>query len=145
MRGAGAYLLSRPLLHLAAYVGVRATDFDLAAISEPFLELVASDLGEVIKLSILDYEGVLMLAAAQGRRESALTVAPGQRMPIHTRAASNLMLAPLSPENPHYQLSRPLMKFTAKTIADLKQLKSKLARIRRLGWAQDKGENAPHI
>jgi DNA-binding IclR family transcriptional regulator len=141
----GAYHLGRRLLALAAHVGVRATDYDLAAISQPFLDKLAGELGEGVKLSILDQEGVLVLAAAQGRREYALTVAPGQRMPIHAGAASKLLLAHLSEEDLAYQMSRPLKGFTPKTLTDPKRLRSELARIRRLGWAQDKGENAPSI
>jgi DNA-binding IclR family transcriptional regulator len=141
----GAYHLGRRLVSLAAHVGVRATEYDLAAICQPYLEKLAADLGEGVKLSILDQEGVLVLAAAQGRREYALTVAPGQRMPIHAGAASKLLLAHLEKDGLDYWLSRPLVKFTAKTVTDPKRLRSELTRIRRLGWAQDKGENAPSI
>ena len=35
--------------------------------------------------------------------------------------------------------------FTPRSITDPKRLRTELARIRRLGWAQDKGENAPSI
>jgi DNA-binding IclR family transcriptional regulator len=141
----GAYHLGRRLISLAAHVGVQATEFDLASICQPFLEKLAADLGEGVKLSVLDQEGILVLAAAQGRREYALTVAPGQRMPIHAGAASKLLLAYLSSETLDYWLSRPLVAYTAKTITDPKRLRSELARIKRLGWAQDKGENAPSI
>ncbi|KEQ06308.1 MULTISPECIES: IclR family transcriptional regulator [Pseudorhizobium] len=141
----GSYHLGRRLLSLAAHVGVRATEFDLAALCQPFLDKLAAELGEGVKLSILDQEGILVLAAAQGKREYALTVAPGQRMPIHAGAASKLLLAYLPPEDLDYWLSRSLVAFTAKTITDPKRLRSEFARIRRLGWAQDKGENAPSI
>ncbi|MGH6859258.1 MAG: IclR family transcriptional regulator [Phyllobacterium sp.] len=142
---AGAYHLGRRLLSMAAKVAVRATDFDLAAICQPFLEKLAAELGEGVKLSILDQDGILVLAAAQGRREYALTVAPGQRMPIHAGAASKLLLAHLIAEDLDYWLSKPLIAYTAKTITDPKRLRSELTRIKRLGWAQDKGENAPSI
>nr|WP_235936014.1 IclR family transcriptional regulator C-terminal domain-containing protein [Devosia aurantiaca] len=66
-------------------------------------------------------------------------------MPIHAGAASKLLLAYLEPEELARWISRPLSAFTAKTVTDPKRLRSELARIRRLGWAQDKGENAPSI
>lgn len=142
---AGSYHLGRRLLTLAAHVASRVSDIDLAAIAQPFLDRLASDLGEGIKLSVIDHEGILVLAASQGRREYALTVAPGQRMPIHAGAASKLLLAHLPPEELDYWLSRPLAAYTAKTITDPKRLRTELARIRRLGWARDRGENAPSI
>jgi DNA-binding IclR family transcriptional regulator len=86
-----------------------------------------------------------VLAAAQGRREYALTVAPGQRMPVHAGAASKLLLAYLAPEELDRWISKPLSAYTAKTVTDPKRLRTELARIRRLGWAQDKGENGPSI
>ena len=142
---AGAYHLGRRLLTLASHVASRASDIDLAAIGQPFLDRLASELGEGIKLSVIDRDGILVLAAAQGRREYALTVAPGQRLPIHAGAASKLLLAYLSPDELDYWLAKPLAAYTAKTITDPKRLRTELGRIRRLGWARDQGENAPSI
>lgn len=142
---AGAYHLGTRLLTLASHVASRASDIDLVAVTQPFLDHLAAELGEGVKLSIIDNEGILVLAAAQGRREYALTVAPGQRMPIHAGAASKLLLAYLEPEELARWINKPLNAFTAKTVTDPKRLRSELTRIRRLGWAQDKGENAPSI
>ena len=66
-------------------------------------------------------------------------------MPIHAGAASKLLLAYLDADELEMWLSKPLIGFTSKTITDPKRLRSELQRIRRLGWAQDKGENAPSI
>ena len=73
----GAYQLGRRLLGLAAHVATGASEVDLVAVAQPYLDKLAADLGEGVKLSVLDKNGVLVLAAAQGRREYALTVAPG--------------------------------------------------------------------
>ena len=135
----------RRLLMLASHVAARVSDIDLAAIGQPFLDRLASELGEGIKLSVIDQQGILVLAAAPGRREYALTVAPGQRMPIHAGAASKLLLAYLPPDELDYWLAKPLAAYTSKTITDPKRLRAELARIRRLGWARDRGENAPSI
>jgi len=141
----GTYHLGNRLLGMAAQVSSRAADFDLAALAQPFLERLAVELGEGIKLSVIDQDGILVLAAAQGRREYALTVAPGQRMPIHAGAASKLLLAYLPAPELDYWLAKPLTAYTSKTVTDPKRLRSELTRIKRLGWAQDKGENAPSI
>jgi DNA-binding IclR family transcriptional regulator len=141
----GAYHLGRRLLKLASHVAARVSDIDLAAICQPFLDRLAAELGEGIKLSVIDQQGILVLAASQGRREYALTVAPGQRMPIHAGAASKLLLAHQGAEEVDEWLSKPLAAYTAKTITDPKRLRAELARIRRLGWARDRGENGPSI
>src|SRR5690554_964617 len=83
---AGIYHLGRRLLTFASHVASRASELDLVAICQPHLDRLASDLGEGVKLSVLDDDGILVLATAQGRSEYALAVAPGQRMPIHAGA-----------------------------------------------------------
>jgi DNA-binding IclR family transcriptional regulator len=144
--GEGTYRLGRRILRLAAHVAAAAvTDLDIAAVAQPFLDRAAAETGNSVKLSVIDHEGVLVLAVAQGRREYALTVAPGQRMPIHAGAASKMLLAHLPPEEQDVWLARPLQKFTGRSITDPKRLRAELARIKRLGWAQDRGENAPSI
>ena len=141
----GGYHLGRRLLGLAAHVASRADRIDVAAVSQPFLDRLAADLGEGVKLSVIDTEGVLVLAAAQGRREYALTVAPGQRSPIHAGAASKLLLAFLPPEDQVVWLAKPLVPYTPRTLTEPGKLRSELARIARQGWAQDRGETAPSI
>ncbi|HTJ58703.1 MAG TPA: IclR family transcriptional regulator [Devosiaceae bacterium] len=142
---AGAYHLGRRLLGLASHVAVAAGQIDLIAFATPILEQLASDPGEGAKLSVMDQDGVLVLAAVQGRRPYALSVVPGQRMPVHAGAASKLLLA----HQPDAEIDRwlylPLVAHTPKTITDPKRLRTELARIRRLGWAQDKGESGPSI
>src|SRR3569623_1450430 len=81
----------------------------------------------------------------QGRRPYALSAAPGQRLPVHAGAASKLLLAYEPEAEIDRWLARPLVAFTSRTITDPKRLRTELARTRRLGWAHDKGENAPSI
>lgn len=141
----GAYHLGRRLLSLAAHVAAQASEIDLAAICQPHLDRLALELGESVKVSVLSQEGILVLAAATGRREYALSVAPGQHVPIHAGAASKLLLAYMDAPALDLWLSRPLSAYTPKTITDPKRLRSEVVRIKRQGWAQDSGENAPGV
>ena len=86
-----------------------------------------------------------MLAAAQGRRAYALGVTPGQRMPINAGAAGKLLFAFEPPEDQAAWLASPLAAFTARTVTDPRRLTAEAARIRRQGFAQDRGESAPSI
>jgi DNA-binding IclR family transcriptional regulator len=141
----GGYHLGRRLLGLASHVAASTGQLDVLAFAMPVLEQVSAELGEGSKLSALDDEGILVLAAAQGRRPYALSVAPGQRMPAHAGAASKLLLAYADETTIELHLSRPLAAFTPKTLTEPRRLRTELARIRRLGWAQDKGENGLSI
>jgi DNA-binding IclR family transcriptional regulator len=143
--GAGSYRLGQRLRTLAAHVPSGPTQLDLAALAQPFLDKVAASAGHSVKLSVLDDEGVRVLAAAQGRRPYALVVTPGQQMPINAGAAGKLLFAFEPPEKQAEWLSRPLAAFTSRTLTDPKRLKAEAARVRRQGWSQDRGESAPSI
>jgi len=142
---AGAYHLGRRLLGLASHVAATAGPLDLVRFATPVLDHLATTLGEGSKLTVIDGDGVLVIAAAQGRRAYALSVAPGQRMAGHAGAAGKLLLAHLPAPLLDQWLSRPLAALTPRTITDPKRLRAELARIRRLGWSHDKGENGPSI
>lgn len=141
----GIYQLGPRLLTLASHVAAGAGEADFVALAQPRMDQLAATLGEGCKLSVLDRDGVLVLAAAQGRRDYALSVKPGQRMALPAGAACKLLLAYLPEPELKVWLSKPLVAFNSKTLTDPKRLKSELTRIRKLGWAQDKGESAPAI
>lgn len=140
-RGAdGDYRLGRRLLALAARANANNGETELIALAQPHLEQVAAELGEGCKLSVFDRGEVLVLAAAQGRRQYALSVSPGQRMPLHAGAAAKVLLAYLDDEGSARLPSKRLHAFTSRTTTEPRRLASELARIKRQGWAHDKGE-----
>jgi len=141
----GAYHLGRRLLSLAAHTATRFGDAGLSTICQPHIDRLAAEIGEGVKLSVLDDDGVIVIAAAQGRREYALTVEAGQRMPVHASAAGKLLLAYQPDDAIDYWLNRPLPAYTPKTLTTVKQLRAELASIKLRGWADDKGETAPSI
>ncbi len=141
----GAYHLGRRLLSLAIHATSRFSNVQLASVAQPIMDRLAGELGEGVKLSVMDDEGPIVLAAAQGRREYALTVAAGQRMAIHASAAGKLMLAHQPDDVITFLLSQPLPAYTQMTIVDPKRLKAGLTAIRKAGWSTDKGESAPSI
>lgn len=141
----GAYRLGRRLVTLASHVGAGSSEASLIAVAKPFLDSLSAALGEGCKLSVIDREGILVLATAQGRRQYALSVTPGQRSSPHAGAAGKLLLA----HEPEAEIGRwlqgPLVEYTTKTVTDPKRLFGELARAKKQGWAQDKGESAPSI
>lgn len=141
----GAYQLGERLLALAAHTSARFGRANLAPVCQPYLDRLASELGEGVKLNVIDRGELLVLAAAQGRREYALTVSVGQRMTLHSGSAGKVMLAFQPPEALDEWLSAPLPAYTDETITDPQKLRSELMRIRKLGWAVDRGETSPSI
>jgi DNA-binding IclR family transcriptional regulator len=143
--GEGGYTLGPRLLALAARVAAEGQHCDIAAIAAPHLERLAQDLGEACKVSALDNGAVLVLAAAQGKREFALGVMPGQRLPLHAGAASKVLMASLSQADLERSLQAPLSAYTSRTIVDHRRLRLELAKVRRQGFAADRGEYAPSV
>lgn len=141
----GAYQLGSRLLGLASHVAAGAGSIDLAAVAAPSLERLSAELGEGSKLTVMDGDSTLVIAAAQGRREYALAVSVGQRLPSHAGAAGKLLLAYLDPTPLEAELRRPLTAYTARTLTDPRRLRTELTRIRRLGWSQDKGEGLASV
>lgn len=141
----GSYRLGPRLLSLAARATGDSHDYDMAALAIPHLQRLAAETGEGCKVSVLDGDGVLVVAAIDGQREYALTVVPGQRQPAHAGAASKVLLAGLSKADLGDRLAQPLVRYTNRTLTDPKRLLAELARIRRQGWAQDRGEYSPSV
>jgi DNA-binding IclR family transcriptional regulator len=140
----GDYRLGPRLLALAARAAERG-GLDLPALARPHLERLSAATGEACKLSVVDDGGLLVCATAEGKREYALTVVPGQRLPLHAGAAGKVLLAHMAPEALARVLARPLERHTARTFTDPKRLARELARIRRQGFAEDRGEYSPSI
>ena len=143
--GNGSYKLGARLLRLAASVAPGAGEIDLPKVAQPVLDRLALELGEGVKLSIVDARGLLVLAVAQSRREHALTVVQGQRIPIHAGAAGKMLLAHMADDAREHWLAQPMPALTPSTITDPKKLSRELARIRRLGWSRDQSEQSESI
>jgi len=140
----GDYRLGPRLLALAARAADRG-GIDLPALARPHLERLSAATGEACKISVAEDGGLLVCATSEGKREYALTVVPGQRLPLHAGAAGKVLLASLPPEALARVLARPLPRRTARTFTDPRRLARELARIRRQGFAEDKGEFSPSI
>lgn len=141
---AGAYTLGPRLLSLSSRV-VDEADYYLAAIAQPYLEKLSHDTGESSKVSVLSNFKTLVLVSAQGKREYALIVKPGQALPLHAGAGSKILLANAPDAEREAVLRGTLEAFTARTFSDPKRLRAELAKINRQGWAADKGEFSPNV
>ncbi|QQA43511.1 IclR family transcriptional regulator [Pelagovum pacificum] len=141
----GRYTLGTQLLVLASRVADTRSEA-LVGRAQPVLDRLAETTGEGVKLSVVDAQGVLVLATAQGRRQYALTVTPGQRIPIHVGAAGKLLLANMRPAERETWIGVPdLHRFTDVTLTDRADIDAELDRIQKQGWAVDRGEHSASI
>lgn len=136
---AGSYTLGRRLLTLAAHVAPNVASYDLLAIAQPHLNRISELTGEGSKLTVPSGDNILVVAAAQGHGQYALTAAAGQRLPFHAGAAGKILLAFSSQEDIDRRLTK-LERFTSQTISDPDRMIEELEHIRAAGWARDMGE-----
>jgi len=137
----GGYQLGSRLLTLAARVPHGTEWRSLAENAQPWLERLAGETGETAKLSVLDDTEALCVAVAQGPSVVALASLLGGHYPLHAGAASKVLLAAMAPRPRDALLASPLPRYTERTVTDPRALRSELARVRRLGWAEDTGEH----
>jgi len=142
---AGAYLLGARLIALAGKVHTSLAPYDLAELALPFMQRLTEQTGEPCKISVFDGASAQVVAAVLGSREYSLTPAAGTSFPLHAGAASKLILAHLPTSEVDAFLARPLERYTTRTVTDPGKLRAELARIRRQGFAFDRGEHGASV
>jgi|AraplaMF_Cvi_mMF_1032049.scaffolds.fasta_scaffold00012_18 DNA-binding IclR family transcriptional regulator len=140
----GAYVLGPRLMNFAANVtDTRGTD--IAQIAVGPIERLSLDIGQSVKVSIV-YNGLaLVVCCAQSTQDFAITVRPGRTIPLHSGAASKILLANVPEAEREKILSRPLRSFTSKTITDPDKLREELEEVRATDWSVDVGEHGEGI
>lgn len=139
----GQYRLGPRLLTLAS----RATaedSYDLNALAVPHLRRLSSETGETSKISIVEGTRLLVLATVPGIRAYALSVTPGEYLPLTVGAAGKMLLAHL-PESEQKQILARFSREEGNTETRVRKLTSELVRVKRQGWAEDKGEYTPSV
>lgn len=140
----GTYVLGPRLLTLASKVRSETT-FDLVSVSQSIMKKLAELTGEANKLSVLDNEAVVVVASFAGQGQYALNPTVGQTFPLHAGAASKMLLAHMEKDLAEKFLAGTLARYTPRTITDAAKLSAELSRIRKQGWASDRGEHGGSV
>lgn len=137
--GRGRYRLGWRIVEL--YETMRAS-LDLRAAATPVIHALNEETGETVNLGVLDHEEVLYIDRATARMQLSVTgLRPGSRLEPHCCAIGKVLLAFTHPVEAQQIIeSRPLKRYTDKTITDPKQLLAGLDEIRRAGVAFEDGE-----
>jgi DNA-binding IclR family transcriptional regulator len=136
----GRYVLGTRLLGLAMRVRRGPGNEDLAALARPHLRRMSARTQEVSKLSVLNAGAALCIEAVPGSSAYSLAPLVGRHYPLHAGAASKVLFAALDQPSRAEVLERGLLAFTSRTLTDAHKLEAELERVRRNGWAEDRGE-----
>ena len=108
----------------------------LPQIVQPLLDRLSETLGESASVSILDGPEIVYVARAAQRRVMSIALMPGSRLPAYCTSMGRVLLAAL-PEDEAARIltSAPTPARTARTLTNLSDLMSELARVRAQGFA----------
>ena len=140
----GSYQLGSRLLSLAAHVATGASTVDLVAVAQPFLDRLADELGRHQALGGRRRHD----PRAGGGRGAPRICALGVARPAPADACRRLRQAAARPpagERGSTKSWRVPWSPTRRAAHRPRRLRADLARIRRLGYAQDKGEGLPSV
>lgn len=130
------YGLGMGLIRLAGPV-----DTQFAPIARPHLESLVRDIGESANLAVLEGDMIVYVAHVPSPHSMRMFTEEGHRAHMHSTGVGKAILAQLPPERVARTIQRAGMPAATKyTITDPGKLDAELARIRKLGYAMDSGE-----
>lgn len=113
---------------------------DVRMAARDILDQLAEESHETVHLAIIDGSQVMNVEQVSGAHLVRDTNWVGRRTPLHCVANGKVLLAFQTEVFIRQVLSRPLPRFTARTITDKSELEIELGRIRKRGYAIARGE-----
>lgn len=133
---AGRYHPTMKLLELGAR---QLASLDVRSIALPFMRTLAQQSGETVHLSILEGITVVYIDKIDSLQPVRSYTEIGGRAPAYAVATGKALLAH-QPEGYIERYAGQLQRHTPATIASVAELKAELERVRRLGYALNRGE-----
>lgn len=112
----------------------------LRTVAQPFMEDLYTALRQHVQLAILDGQEAVVIERLSAPRAVGLVSQVGGRLPLHCSGVGKILLGHSGGELFEYVTSRPLRRYTARTIVDPARLHEQLAGCRRTGTATVQGE-----
>lgn len=130
-------------LNVVGLVRAAQAGFALHRVALPVMQQLTAETGETSFLTVVEDEQVVVLERVEGSHPLKYTLAVGARAPLHAGASNKVLLAFLPEPQREAYLSRPLARYTERTLTDPDRLREVLARIRQEGYDHSAGELSP--
>ena len=141
-RATRKYRLGFAVVELA---GSKLRQTPLASIAQPHLARLSQLTGETVQLSVMDELRVLYIGVVESPQPIRVALGVGSYRPPYCTAAGKVLLAYAAKAEQDQVLSRPLKKFTSRTVVEPAKLRKELARIRERGWSTDDEGFVEHL
>lgn len=106
---------------------------------------VRNQIDETVHLARLDDADVVYLVSKESPHHLRTSSRIGRRLPAHSTALGQVLLAARTPEEVDALLPEELVALTSATITDRAELHEELARTRERGWSFERGQNTPGL
>ncbi|HLZ26508.1 MAG TPA: IclR family transcriptional regulator [Chloroflexota bacterium] len=137
------YRLSWKMLQLQ---DVTASILDYADVARPYLEDLASTLGEATGMAVLDGTDVRHAIRVSSARIVAANIPPGSLFPPHATAMGKVLLAALEPSVVRdLAVQRPFERFTPTTLTAIDEVLAHLREVAAQGYAVSNEEWEPGL
>ena len=131
------YCLGLRLANLGAKVMRR---MDLRREALPYMTQLVEQWGEACDLGIFEQGEVFYIEVLRGNHALTIAARVGQHLPAHCTASGKLFLAHLPPQELNDILSKPLVRYTNKTLTSPDEIRQQLEQIRQQGFGMDDEE-----
>jgi IclR family pca regulon transcriptional regulator len=111
------------------------SSLDIWQVANPLIEKLVDSIRLSCSIAVLDGSDIVYVARVPSKRNLAVPLSVGSRMPAYCTACGRVLLAYLSEE--HFEVcmrNSQLEKRTPFTITERDDLKEKLAEVKRKGW-----------
>ncbi len=138
----GLYQLGPGLIDLA---GTVAPGRNLVSAARPYLLELSETVGEIAGLSILDRGEVYYLDQTDSQSQVQVRDWTGERIPMHVVSSGLAMMARLPTAEREEYLAHQLEPYTARTMTDADEIRTRLEQIRSIGYVWVYGEFADDL
>lgn len=135
-KGAGGYRSTLKMFELGAR---QMQGLDVRKLAQPFMSQLSKDSGETVHLSVLDGLDVIYIDKVDSLQPIRAYSQIGGRGPAYAVATGKALLAAQGEEYIELKKNK-LERFTPETIHEFEALKLELSKIRRIGYAVNRGE-----
>jgi IclR family transcriptional regulator, KDG regulon repressor len=139
--GGGSFELSLKMWHLGSRVTAR---LDVRAIAVPYLRELRDATQETARLTVLSDDQGICIEQAETRLPMRIQTPIGGSLLLYCSSTGKAMLA-FQPADFVAGIARSMEKFTPATLANEAELAAELARIRRDGFALNRGERVAGV
>ena len=117
------------------------SESDLIGCALPIMRELRDDLGDTVLIGVLNGTEVIVLEQALGSQLFRFSVNAGHRIKVHCSAPGKAILAHLTDPQADKVISQLKFKrYNKNTITSAKAFREELKKVRKIGYAEDKGE-----